>query len=195
MSFSGAISKALTAVFIASYDSAEAKIQLTEQQFKKLHSKLAYIDYAINANNAIALERDRTRWYTNINYRKSGITIIATLIQSLQQRMKLHINWQIYNDVDKDRLEKAVTDIKKYRDHTNYSHADYNQNIFDGLQLCRAICEENLLVNAELITDKIVWQLISKNKDDNSRITYKGRFSDRNAILSMNIQRKKHINS
>ena len=43
MSFSGAISKALVGVFIASYDSDEAKIQLTEQQFKKLNFKLAYI--------------------------------------------------------------------------------------------------------------------------------------------------------
>ena len=166
MSFLGAISKALTAVFIASnavinsYAAEESKLQLTDEQFKKLQSKLAYIDYAITANNAIALEKDRSKWYTNIKYRKSIINEIGHAIEKclLGQNKKengIVVFWdkmspkdftqanynawllynyvdtvittkkdvtldevasklEKYNDVDKDRLEKAKHDINKY---------------------------------------------------------------------------------
>ena len=66
--------KVLTCLFIivqtifCSY--ATDKIELNEEQFKKLQSKLAYIDYAITANNVIALEDDRDKWYTDLRYRE-----------------------------------------------------------------------------------------------------------------------------
>ena len=63
--------------YIIAFDESdkESTLTITDKQFKKLQSKLAYLYYAINANNAIALERDRSKWYTNIKYRKSIITI------------------------------------------------------------------------------------------------------------------------
>ena len=79
-------SKILTCAFIITqavdYSYASGGIQLTEDQLKKLQSRLAYIDYAITANNAIALEKDRTKWYTKLTHRKSVINEIGHAIES-----------------------------------------------------------------------------------------------------------------
>ena len=69
----------VTQTIVNSY--AAEKVKLSDTQFKKLQSKLAYIDYAITANNAIALEKDRTKWYTNDKYRKSIINEIGFAIE------------------------------------------------------------------------------------------------------------------
>ena len=134
------VSKALSGAFIATqaivccYASEDSKINLTRPQFKKLQSRLAYIDYAITANNAIALEKDRTKWYTKLKYRKSVINEIGHAIEKCLLGENMYVNdvvvfyenmdpkgftqanynaWLLYNYVD--QVIRTNIDVTLYK--------------------------------------------------------------------------------
>ena len=155
----------VTQTIVNSY--ASENVKLTDTQFKKLQSKLAYIDYAITANNAIALA-DKSKWYTNGKYRKSVINEIGFAIEKCL--------------LGKNEHENGIVIFYKGMTPKNFTQANYNAWLL--YNYVDTVITNNKDATLEEVADKIQKHY---PKVDNSKMNKA--IQDINEYLEIEVQR------